>query len=395
MSHYSNQNIQLSVLKERAFNFRWAEVEDGIIPLTAADQDFPASPEIVAAITEYVQSGYFCYAPHRGLEQLKLAASRAFKERKREIVNPEFVLPIDSAARGMSVTAKAFLKPGDEVIVFDPVDFLFKTSMESAGAKVILYPSKIKDGHIDLSDLEEYITPKTKMLGLCNPHNPLGLLYTKDELLWLLELSAKHQFYIMNDEVWSDLIYPDGEFHSLMEFGPELNQRTITVYGFSKSFGIAGLRAGLVYCSNSDVFDQIVKASEVDSTIGGIASISQIAAIACLEKSFYRVDEFISVLTENRDYALARLSKMPGITCHKPTATFVLFPNIEATGLKAVDLVEYLRSNFKVALVPGGERFFGPGSEGHIRICLATSHEILKEGLDRLEQGLNALFINK
>jgi aspartate/methionine/tyrosine aminotransferase len=176
-----------------------------------------------------------------------------------------------------------------------------------------------------------------------------------------------------------------------MEFGTELNKRTISVYGFSKSFSIAGLRAGLLYCSNQDVFDKLVEFSQVDSTIGGISSISQIAAIACLDKAYYRVDEFITVLTQNRDYALKRLESMPGIKCHKPTATFVLFPDITETGMKATELVEYLHNEFKIALVPGGERFFGPGSEGHIRICLATSPEILTEGLDRLERGLNSL----
>lgn len=131
--------------------------------------------------------------------------------------------------------AQAVLQPGDEALVFDPVDFLFKTSMEAAGATVNLFPMTFKeDGSIDFSGIERYITPKTKMLGLCNPHNPLGKVYPKEDLEYLLELSEKYGFYIMNDEIWSDIVYSDAEFNSICSFGRERNKRTLSVFGFSK-----------------------------------------------------------------------------------------------------------------------------------------------------------------
>ena len=389
MKGFTNENINFDILRQRAFNMRWAEQEKDVIPLTAADHDFPAAPEIVQTLQDYIKEGYFTYTPHRGVDSFKQAVAKSMKERKNEDVNPDFVLPVDSAARGMDIIANAFLQPGDEVLVFDPVDFLFRTSMEHAGAKVNLFPSNLKEDCISLEHIEEYITPETKMVGLCNPHNPLGMLYKKSELEYLLDLSEKYGFYIMNDEIWSDMIYPDAEFHSLLEFGPERNARTLSVYGFSKTFGLAGLRIGCIYVSNQEVFDRIIAASMVDTTIGGVDILSQVAGQAALEKAFYRVDEFIQQITENRDYALGRLNSMPGIKCHKPQATFVLFPDITGTGMDAVDLVELLKEKYRVALVPGGARFFGPGSEGHIRICMSTSHEVLAEGLDRLEKCLN------
>ena len=198
---FTNAVINHKILKERAYNMRWAEVEEGVIPLTAADSDFPPAPEISQAMIDYIQGGYFCYTPHRGFASFKESVAKALWERKQEPVNPAYVLPIDSAARGMWAIAQAFLQPGDEAIVFDPVDFLFKTSMETAGAKIILYPMKLRaDGTIDFSDLEQYITPKTKMLGLCNPHNPLGKVYPMEDLDHILSLSEKYGFYIMNDE---------------------------------------------------------------------------------------------------------------------------------------------------------------------------------------------------
>lgn len=389
MEKFNNDSVNFDVLKKRAYNLRWAEVPEGVIPLTAADSDFPVAPEIVDAIVDYAKAGYFSYTPKTGFPEFKKSIANALLQRKGEAVDPELILPIDSAARGMSVIAKAFLKPGDEAIVFDPVDFLFKTSMEAAGAKIVLFPTKIRDGKIDFSDLKHYITPKTKMLGLCNPHNPLGMVYPKEDLDHLLSLSEKYGFYIMNDEIWSDIIYPDAKFTSILAMGKERNKKTLSVFGFSKSFGIAGLRSGCIYCQDQDIFNRIVQASEVDTTIGGISSLSQVAGMACMDKCYYWVDDFIKHLTANRDYALNRLEAMPGIQCHKPQATFVLFPDITGTGMEAEELTKYLMEHEKLSIVPGGAKFFGPGSEGHVRICLATSHEILEEGLNRLERGLH------
>ncbi len=395
MKGFTNENIKFDVLRQRAYNMRWAEQDADVIPLTAADHDFPCAPEVVQALQDYIKEGYFTYTPHRGFPSFKKAIAKAMKERKNEDVNPDFVLPIDSAARGMKVIADAVLQPGDEVIVFDPVDFLFRTSMESAGAKVILFPTNLQSDCVSLEGLEDYITPKTKMLGFCNPHNPMGMLYKKEDLDYLLRLSEKYGFYIMNDEIWSDMIYPECEFTSLLHFGAERNARTLTVYGFSKTFGLAGLRIGCVYTMNQEMYDRVVKASLVDTTIGGIDALSQIAGEAALKYGFPRVDAFRAQIAENRDYALARIEKMPGIKCHKPQATFVLFPDITGTGWDPVELIDVLKEKYRVALVPGGARFFGPGSEGHIRICLSTSHEVLEEGLNRLEACLNDIASGK
>ena len=123
---FSHENINFEALKKKAYNFRWAEVDEGVIPLTAADPDFPVAPEIVQAISDYIKDGYFSYIPHTGFPEFKQAIARYQNTYKHEHVDPELVLPIDSAARGMYIIAKTVLQPGDEVIVFDPVDFLFQ-----------------------------------------------------------------------------------------------------------------------------------------------------------------------------------------------------------------------------------------------------------------------------
>ena len=118
MHKFTNSEINLDVLKKRAYNLRWAEVEEGVSPLTAADPDFPASDKIRDALIEYIQGGYFSYTPKRGFPEFGKSLCRALKDRKGEDIDPELVLPIDSAARGMHVIAQAVLQPGDEACGF-------------------------------------------------------------------------------------------------------------------------------------------------------------------------------------------------------------------------------------------------------------------------------------
>lgn len=391
MNLFSNESINFDVLKQRAFNNRWAEVGEGVIPLTAADPDFPVAPEIIQDMKDYLDAGHISYTPKLGLPEFRKSIADACNRNKNEHVRPEFVLPIDSAARGLYIIAEAVLKPGDEAIIFDPVDYLLKESTLAAGGVPVLFPAKLKGDRIDLSTLESYITPKTKMIGLCNPHNPLGTLYSKEDLELILDLAKKYDLWIMNDEIWSDIVFSEKKFLSILSFGEERNQKTITTFGFSKSFGVAGLRIGCLYCTNQEVFDSLVKHSYVMSTAGGIASISQIAGISCLEKAYYWVEAFLKHLEGNRDYALERISKMPYLKCHKPDATYLLFPDITATGMTSTEFTDFLLENVKLAVVPGVNKFFGPGAEGHIRICFATSREILAEGMDRLEKALHMI----
>lgn len=395
MALFDDSNVKLDVLKKRAFNYRWAEVPEGVIPLTAADPDYPVAPEIRAAMMEYVQDGYFSYTPKLGYPEFAASISRALEERKGEKIDPSLILPIDSAARGMYIIAETVLKPGDEMIVFDPVDYLFRESCLAAGGRVILFPARLKEGHIDLSELESYITPRTRMIGLCNPHNPYGVLYRPEDLEHIMSLCEKHDMYIMNDEIWSDIVFPEEKFLSVYSLGNERCRRVLSVFGFSKSFGIAGLRAGCVYTTNEELFAGIVENSDVMSTAGGIASISQIAGMACMNHCYYWVDEFLGHLKKNRDYAVERLNAMPLLAAYRPQATYLLYVDIRAFGMKSVEFTDYMKEKVQLAVVSGGEKFFGPGSEGYVRICFATSRAILTEGLDRLEKGVAMLMQEK
>jgi len=389
--HFTDAEINMKALRERAFNLRWATLPLDVIPLTAADPDFKCAPEIVEAINAYSAERTFAYGPAEGLPAFREVIARVVGERKHIKTSPDLVLPVDSAAQGMFIIAKYCLQPGDEAIVFDPVDFLFKKSVESAGAIPVLFPIDVATGKYDLATLKSLITPKTRMLCLCNPHNPIGKVYTRQELEELGQFAIEHDLWIMNDEIWSDIIFPHHQFTSIASISPEIAERTLTVYGFSKSFGLAGLRVGFIISPSAMVHEGIIETSMVRTTAFGVSTVSQVAAQAAFEKCWYWVDGFLQHLTINKNYAADRLNKMPGISCHHPQGCYLVFPDITATKRSSTALTEFLMKEGKVAVVPGAEKWFGPGAEGHIRMCIATSHNILKEGLDRMEHALNKL----
>lgn len=388
MELFTNEAIDFDLLKKRAYNYRWAEVAEGVIPLTAADPDFKVAKEITDTLIAYLSGGYLSYTPKLGIQSVKVAVAKALKAYKQQDISADLILPIDSAARAMYVTAQAVLQAGDEVLVFDPLDYLFNASISSVGAVSVYVPVEVVENHLVIDDLEKYITNKTKMITLCNPHNPLGMVYSKEQLQIIVDLVIKYDLWVMNDEIWSDIVYEDGTFNSIVNISAAADQKIISVYGFSKAFGIAGLRAGVLYTHNQEVFQKCIEVSQVMSTAGGISSLAQIAMEVCVNECYYWTQAFVKHLQSNRDYALERIAAMPLITCHKPVATYLLFPNISATNMSSEEFSELLLAQEKLAIVPGSVKFFGPGANGHIRICFATSYEVLKEGLDRLERAL-------
>lgn len=380
---FTNNDINFEALKRKAYNGRWAAIEEGVIPLTAADPDFRTAPEIEQGIIEYIKDGYLSYGPFSGLPEFKKSVSEHFNTEKHGSFTPENVLAVNSAAQGMFLIASYVLKPGDEAIILDPVDFLFKKSVEAAGGTVKLCPVDHITGAIDFEKLVHLINPKTKLISICNPHNPLGKVYSKEILKKFSEIAAAHDLWVMSDEIWSDIVYDNRDFHTYSSVSEEAKKKSFTVYGFSKSFGIAGLRIGAVLCNNQEILDDFIEKSNFNSTIEGVSTLSQIAGSVALERAKPWYKDFLSHLQHNRDLAFNILSRSEILSPNLPEATFVLFPEIK-NNLTSDEFTRHVLQHGKVAVVPGSEKWFGKGAEGHIRICFSTSQEILEEGLDRI-----------
>ena len=388
---FGDDQVPLAALRRQAFNLRWATLPEDVIPLTAADPDFAVAPAVREAIARQAAEGLFSYGPAGGLPAFRQACATFCRERRAMGGGPERILAVDGAAAGMLQVCRLLLRPGDEAIIVDPVDFLFQAAVEAAGASVVRLPVDPDGGELALERLEELVTGRTRLLGVCNPLNPVGRVLRRHDLEALGSVAARHDLAILNDEVWSDIVYPPRPFLSLAALDPELAARCWTVHGFSKNHGLAGLRVGYVHCPDAASCERLLKASLADTTMHGVATLSQIAAVAALEEGEAWLAAWLAHLERQRDLAVAELASMPGTSVRSPEGTYVLFPRVNHHGLSAEALTERLLQRQRLAVVPGAARWFGPGAAGHLRLVFSTSEAILREGLARLRRGLEEL----
>jgi cysteine-S-conjugate beta-lyase len=383
---FSDNIVRLDLLRERAFNMRWAQQPANVIPLTAADPDFPVCPAIQEQLVRYVRDGVLSYGLPEGLPQFRESIARWMNETRHMACTGEEVFATDSAASGMAVLARASLAVGDEVLIPDPVDFLLHHTVQRAGAtpvRVRVEPGTSAEEFI--RGMESRLTGRTRMLWLCNPHNPLGVVYSREWQQRVAEWAISRGLKIVSDEIWSDIVYTPHQHVSLASISPEIARNTITVYGFSKNFALAGLRVGCLICPDPEWKKEIVAASDAESTVYGVSVLSQVAVVAALNDGREWLAQFVQHLQAQRDYVVSRLAKWPGVTVDPPQGTYVIFPDVRSLADDSEALCQQLREQARVALVPGAPRWFGPGASGHLRICFATSRRILQEAFDRLE----------
>jgi aspartate/methionine/tyrosine aminotransferase len=383
---FNNAFIDFDILKKRAYNLRWATVTNGVIPLTAADPDFKCAQEISEAICKYSKDRYFCYGSHEGSHEFKESVSNFFFQKRNLVISPNNILPIDSAAFGIYLVCKTFMKKGDEAIIFDPVDYLFRYNIELVGGVAIPFSIPASSKTTDFGQLEKLINSKTQLICLCNPLNPSGKVFTEDELIQLGTIALKHKITILSDEIWSDITFPPSHFTSIASINEEFSKKTVTVNGFSKSFGLAGLRIGYVATSNNEYYQKILENSLHQSTVHGVNVLSQIAATTALNECDYWLNNFINHLQQMRDYCVKQINSIHGLKCISPNGCYVAFVDITATKKTSEEMYQFLLNEAKVAVVPGLKQWFGEEAEGHIRICFSTSKEILEEAFSRIQK---------
>ncbi|HEV2480847.1 MAG TPA: pyridoxal phosphate-dependent aminotransferase [Puia sp.] len=383
--------IDLPILRRRAYNLRWATVPADVIPLTAADPDMPCAPEIAEAIARFARERYFSYGPAEGMPEFRESMAAYFQTRRQIPASPGWIFPVDSAAFGIYITCKAFLSAGDEAIVFDPVDFLFRYGIEAASARAVAFAIPPGDDPVDFGRLERLINTRTRMICLCNPLNPTGKVFTRQELQQFAELAVKYDLIILSDEIWSDIVYSPNVYTSVASLGKEVRDRTITITGFSKSFGLAGLRIGAVMASNKEHYNLLFNTSLHKSTVHGANLLSQVAATAALNECGDWLRDFLNHLQRMRDLCVNSLNSIEGVHCLPPAGCYVAFPDITGTGLNSGEMQELLFNEARVAVVPGLPEWFGDGANGHIRLSFATSAEILTQAMERIKNTIQRL----
>ncbi|MDQ1278789.1 MAG: Pyridoxal phosphate-dependent aminotransferase [Thermoproteota archaeon] len=365
---------------------KWSKYGRDVIPMWVADSDFGVAKEIKDSIIEAVRGEDLHYDDSSSLCEMIADKIRRIN---RIPVNGEDVLVTQGVIPPMWLACRyAFdRRGGDEAVMTDPMYYPFFTATETAGVKKMFWPLMEEDGYrFDIEALKEAITPMTRLMFVCNPHNPTGRVMTREELSAVADLAVDHDLVVMSDELWEDIVFDDKEHVSIASLNSDISERTLTVWGFSKSYNIAGLQIGYAATTNKEMLKELKRLS--NGIFRETTTLSKTAAKTILSgKVDYYLKAELEYLRETREYAVKRLREIEGVKPNVPEGTYLLFPRVSRYKMKSNAIVKFLLEDAKVSVIDGSE--FGSNGEGHVRINVGTSLNVLEEAFNRIQKSLN------
>jgi len=381
----SVQNVPHSRIRELA---EVAMSMDGVLRLYFGESNLPTPDYIKQAAIQALNDGYTFYTENAGLPSLRRAIARHYQKLHRVNLDPESEIVITaSGVQALNVSLRAMLDPGDEALVLTPAwpNGSSIIAMANAVAKQIAHPLCGDRYRIDFDALEAAAGPRTRLLLYTSPSNPLGWVATEDDQQRLLDFCRARGMWLVADEVYDRLYYAGS---SLGEPVPSILRKATrddavaVVHSFSKSYCMTGWRVGWLIARR----DLGLKATQLNEFIISHApSFAQKAAETALSDGEAELSAMLQRLKENRDFCLAALREMPGVTVPEPDGAFYLFPRI--AGLtNSFEFCRRLLMETKVGLAPGVA--FGEGGEGSVRICYAADRSILEPAMERLARYL-------
>lgn len=363
-------------------------VPEEMIPMWLADMDFACPPGVVAAMKERCDKEIFGYcAP---MANSMKAVCFWQKERNDLDVNPSWIGVLPSVVAGINVAIRAFTEEGDGVIIQQPVYDPFATLVKRCRRQVVNNGLIGEDNyyHMDYELLEKQASdPKNKLMVLCSPHNPVGRVWTKEELTKAVDICIKNDVLVVVDEIHSDLILYGNKFYSLLSLKEEYQNHVIMLTSPGKTFNVAGLKAAVSIIPNQKLkaqFDEMVLDMSLDvKNTFGIESLT-----ACYKKENEEwLEELRAYLEGNIDFVYDYVREhMPIVKFRKPEGTYLVWLDFSDTGLDDSILMRDIVLGTAVICVPGN--WFGPGGEGHIRFNTACPRAMLKDALERFEHAL-------
>ncbi len=341
------------------------------------DKDTPEN--IKKAAIEALNNGATKYTPSVGLPQLRQAISDKLKRDNGLNYDINQICVCSGAKPAVYTALRATISAGDEVIIPAPYWVSYPSMVELCGGTPVFVETKAENGwKITPEEFENAMTPRTKMIILTTPHNPTGTVYTEDELRALGQIAVDEDILIIADEIYEHLVYGETKHVSMAALSEEIYNLTITINGFSKGYAMTGWRLG--YSAAPAHIAKYIKLIQ-DHTASNATTFCQYGAIEALTGD----QSFISDLREEydfrRQYVYSRLCAMPKIKVVEPKGAFYFFIDTTELGMSSLELCEKLLDRYKVAAVPG----IAFGNDNAIRISYCTSLDVLKEGLDRLE----------
>jgi len=360
-------------------------VKDGIdvVSFAAGEPDFDTPKHIKDAAIQAINNGFTKYTPSSGMLELREAISGKFKKDNSIDYAPSQIVVSGGAKHSLYNIFQAVCEKGDEVLIPDPYWLSYPAMVSLAEATpVIVNTRKENDFKVTEKELESKITKNTKCFVLNSPSNPTGSVYSADELKVIARLAVKHKFFVISDEIYEKLIYGSAKHISIASLNKDIYGLTITVNGVSKSYSMTGWRIGYA-AGPSEVMSAIANLQSHANS--NPTSISQHAALAAIMGPQKCVDEMRMEFAKRCDYMVSRVSSMKNMSCVKPGGAFYLFCDISRLKADSVKVANRLLDEAKVAVIPG-EPF---GADSFIRLSFATGMDIIKKGLDRIEEWIN------
>jgi aspartate/methionine/tyrosine aminotransferase len=357
-----------------------------IIHLEIGEPDFETPKHIVEAGMKAIADGFTHYGPTAGLPQLRESIARNSGEVRGTNTDPANVVVTPGAKPIMFYVLLALAEPGVEVIYPNPGFPIYESMIKFCGATPV--PMQLleeKDYHPDLAALPGLITDKTRLIIINSPENPCGSALTKEELETIAGIVKQHPgLYVMADEIYKDILYT-GEHYSISSI-PGMQERTIILDGFSKSYAMTGWRMGYGILPE-ELVPHIVKLAV--NSVSCAASFTQMAAVAALEGPKDEVEAMIAEFGIRRRLIADGLRSIPGVNCPEPEGAFYAFPSIKDTGLTSAEFEDRAMNEAGVALLSGSA--FGEFGEGYVRLSYANSQDNIKQAIDKLDKMVRAL----
>ena len=350
-----------------------------VVHLEIGEPDFDSPSNIVEAGKNALDDGFTHYGPSPGFPDLRDRIAQEIRDTRGVHVTGDNVVVTPGGKPIMFFLIMALVDRGDEVLYPNPGFPIYESMINFVGGVPVpmqLYESR--DFNIDIDEIEEKITDRTKLMIVNSPNNPCGSVMSRDDLERLAQLAIDNDIAVLSDEIYSGFLY-EGEHHSISSF-PNMRERTIILDGFSKSYAMTGWRIGYGVMP-LELVEPISRL--VTNSVSCTAGFTQVAALEALNGSREDVHSMVAEFKKRRSIIVDGLNSIEGIRCPLPKGAFYAFPNVEETGLSSRRFADDLLTEAGVACLPGES--FGQYGDGFVRFSFANSTENIEKALDRIE----------
>ena len=356
-----------------------------IIHLEIGEPNFDTPVNIREAAKKALDKGYTHYCNSKGLAPLRIQIAKELEKTRGIPIDPERIIVTPGAKPIMFYSMLALLQRGDEAVYPSPLYPIYESMVNFSGAKAVAVPLREELGfRFHISEFKSKITSRTKLIILNSPHNPTGGVLEEEDVRAVAEIARERNIVIFSDEVYENIIY-EGKHVSIASF-PGMQDKTILLSGFSKTYAMTGWRIGYAYVP-PDLVEPVVRL--IANSVSCTAPFVQHAGIEALTGPQDSVPKMVEEFRERRDLIVDGLNSIPGISCVRPKGAFYVFPNVKRAGIDCGKLADYLLYEAGVAVLPGTH--FGRAGEGYLRLSYANSQENIKKALERIKTALATL----